>query len=360
MVVMGTDIMDFLEKKKGLIDKAIKKYMPTSFDEKHVRWLLGKPSYDYTIKPLDKSLAEPIWDFLERGGKRWRPALFLLFTDALGGDVEKVLDFVATIELLHEGSILVDDVEDDSELRRGKPCIHKTFGTDTAVNAGNFLYFLAFFPIIKNRDRFKPETMLRAWQVTLEETTRIHYGQATDIAWHNGLADANNVSEREYLQMCAYKTGVLARLSARLAVILNEGTEDLEEKLGKFSESIGIAFQIQDDILSASGQKFQKKKGYGDDVTEGKRTLLVIHTLQKASDMDKKRLIEILNMHTRDHDLIDEALALIKKYGSIEYARDFAKRIVNDAWKDVEPMLSPNDAKEKLKRFAEFSVEREI
>ena len=357
---MSSDIMDFLEKKKGLIDKTIKKYLPSRFDDKHVKWLLGKPSYDYTIKPLDKSLAEPIWDFLDRGGKRWRPALFLLFTEALGGDVEKVKDFTATLELLHEGSIMIDDLEDNSELRRGKPCTHKIFGVDVAINAGNFMYFLAFFPFIKNKESFKPETLLKAWEVTLEEITRIHYGQGTDISWHKGLADANTVSEREYLQMCAYKTGVLARLAARLAVILNEGSEELEEKLGKFSESMGIAFQIQDDILSASGEEFQKKKGYGDDVTEGKRTLLVIRTLQKASGKDRKRLIEILGMHTRDRKLISEVLALIKKYGSVEYAKEFARKMVKDAWKDVEHMLPENDAKRKLKEFADFSVEREI
>ncbi|UCG95707.1 MAG: polyprenyl synthetase family protein, partial [archaeon] len=104
---MSSDIMDFLEKKRELIDGMIKKYLPLHFDEGYVKWLLGNPSYDYTIKPLDKALAEPVWDFLGRGGKRWRPALFLLFTHALGGDVEKVKDFTVTLELLHNGSIMV-------------------------------------------------------------------------------------------------------------------------------------------------------------------------------------------------------------------------------------------------------------
>ncbi|NIM45265.1 MAG: polyprenyl synthetase family protein, partial [Nitrososphaeria archaeon] len=97
---------------------------------------------------------------------------------------------------------------------------HKIFGEDIAINAGTFMYFLAFFPFIKNRKKFDEKTLLKAWEVTMEETTRIHYGQVTDIAWHKGLADADKIEEREYLQMCAYKTGVLARLAARLAVIL--------------------------------------------------------------------------------------------------------------------------------------------
>jgi len=244
-------------------------------------------------------------------------------------------------------------------MRRGKPCTHKQFGVDVAVNAGSFMYFLAFFPLIKNREKFRPDVLLRAWEAVLQETTRIHYGQGTDIAWHKGLADADSVSEREYLQMCAYKTGVLARLAARLAVILNEGDAELEGKLGKFSESIGLAFQIQDDILNIAPTSGWGKET-GDDINEGKRTLLVIHTLRKAGSRERKRLIEILNMHTKDEKLIREAIGIIEKCGSVEYAKEYARRMVREAWKDAETLLPDNPAKEKLRAFADFMVERKI
>ena len=356
---MGSDIMDFLDRKKGVVDDAIGKYLPRKMSRKQVEWLLGKPTYTYTEKALQKVLNEPIWDFLDRGGKRWRPALFLLFNEALGGDAEKVKDFTATIELLHNGSIMVDDIEDSSELRRGKPCTHKLFGEDIAINAGNFMYFLAFLPLAKNRERFEKEVLLRAWEATMEEMARIHYGQGTDIAWHRGLADADDISEAEYLQMCAYKTGVLSRLAARLAVILNDKGDGLEEKLGKFAESIGVAFQIQDDILNIlPGKEWGKETG--DDISEGKRTLLVIHAFRKADRKDRKRLIEILNMHTKDREIIMVAIEILKKYGSVEYAKEFARKMVRDAWKDVEPLLPENPAKGKIREFADFLVEREI
>lgn len=351
--------MKFLEEKKGVIDDSIRKYLPEKMDEQYIEWLLGKPSYEYTTKAIQKALSDPIWDFLNRGGKRWRPALFMLFTEALGGDLKKVADFTATLELLHEGSIMVDDIEDSSDLRRGKPCTHKIFGEDVAINAGNFMYFLAFFPLIKNRGNFSEKTLLRAWETVLEETTRIHYGQASDIAWHKGMADADGIKESEYLQMCAYKTGVLARLSARLAVILNDGSEKLEEKLGKFSESIGVGFQIQDDIMNIAPTEGWGKET-GDDINEGKRTLLVIHALKNSDDSSKKRLIEILEMHTKDKALIEEAIEIIKKSGAVEYAKEFARNMVRDAWEEVEPLIPENDAKEKLKAFADFMVEREI
>lgn len=356
---MAIDILSYLDKEKPHIEKDIEKYLPRKLNANYVEWLLGKPSYVYTIKPLQKSLSDPIWDFLDRGGKRWRPGLFLLFTEALGGDTKKVADFTATLELLHNGSIMVDDIEDNSDLRRGKPCTHKLFGEDIAINASNFMYFLAFFPLIKNKGKFSQKVLLRAWEAILEETTRIHYGQGTDIAWHKGLADADNVTEKEYLQMCAYKTGVLARLAARLAAILTDGSEELEEKLGKFAESIGIAFQIQDDIMNIVPPDGWGKET-GDDINEGKRTLLVIHTLQKADSRDKRRLIEILNMHTKDQEIITEAVEIIKKYGSVGYAKEYARRMVKDAWAAVEPLIPKSQAKDKLKAFADFLVERKV
>ena len=94
------------------------------------------------------------------------------------------------------------------------------------------------------------------------------------------------------------------------------------EKLGRFAESIGVAFQMQDDILDLTGQEFAKKKGgVGQDITEGKRSLMVIYTLKKANSADKKRLIEILNMHTSDQKLRNEAIALMQKYGAMEYVK---------------------------------------
>ncbi len=356
---MSSDILRFLEGKKGEIDRVIRKYLPEKLDEEYIGWLLGKPTYAYTTAAVQKTLADPVWDFLSRGGKRWRPALFLLFNDALGGDEEKVKDFMATLELLHEGSIMVDDVEDNSDLRRDKPCTHKLFGVDVAINAGNFMYFLAFAPLMKNSGKLPEKTMLRAYNATIEEMIRIHYGQGSDIAWHNGLADADNIEEPHYLQMCAYKTGVLARLSARLAVILNDGSTELEDKLGRFSESIGVAFQIQDDILNiAPGRGWGKETG--DDINEGKRTLLVIHALKNSDDAARKRLIEILDMHTKDQKIIEEAVGIIKKAGSVEYSKEYARKMVRNAWNDVEPLLEENEAKAKLNAFADFMVEREM
>lgn len=354
------EISEYLKNKAALIDSVIRKYIPEKFDQKYLEWLLGKATYKYSIEALNKSLAEPIWDLLNRGGKRWRPALTLLICEALGGDLEKCLDFVIIPEVIHNGTLIIDDIEDRSELRRGKPCIHKIFGEDIAINAGNMMYFIPMIILLKNKNKYEAATLIKIYETYMQEMINVSCGQATDIAWHNGLINANNISEEEYLQMCAHKTGCLARLAAKLGAILAGANDDVVEKIGKLAEAIGISFQIQDDILSASGSEFQERKGYGDDITEGKKTLLVIYTLSHASEKDKKRLIEILDMHTRDEKLIKEAINIINKYNAIDYAKKFGMKLVQKAWNDVDVLLPESKAKNLLKEFVEFSIQRKI
>ncbi len=357
---MGRDeVMALLKKEKEIVDELIKKYLPEKIDNNYIEWLVGKASYKHTSEILQKVLSEPIWEFLNRGGKRWRPALFFLFTEALGGDKEKVKDFAIILELLHNGSIIVDDIEDNSDIRRGKPALHKIHGVDVAINAGNFLYFLPLIAAVKKSDDFSEKTLLRLLKACIEEMIKIHLGQGADIGWHKGLVDVREIDEKQYLQMCAYKTGVLSRLAARLAVILTGGSTEMEEKLGKLGESIGVLFQIQDDILNIKPSKHWGKD-FGDDITEGKITLMVIHTLKNAKKEDAERLIEILRMHTKEQKLIQEAVEIMNKYRSMDYAKQFARNMLNDVWQSVEPMLPDSEAKTKLKQFIEFVIERDI
>lgn len=352
------DISDFLEDKKTLIDSKIREHLPEKMDKDYLERILGKTRYDYDIESINKSLAEPVWDLLNRGGKRWRPALFLLITEALGGDVGKVSDFVILPEVVHNGTLMVDDVEDLSELRRGKPCTHKIYGTDVAINTGNFMYYIPLAILLNNRGRFGADTLIRVYEIYSREMIAVSIGQGLDIWWHKGKA--GKITEKQYLQMCSFKTGTLARMAAKLAVALSGGTKEQEEKIGEFAESIGVGFQIQDDILSASGGRFQENKGYGDDITEGKRTLMVIYTLQKAGKQDAERLSHILDMHTKDSGLIREAIDILHKYGSVDYARKVAREMVSDAWKDIDPIIPESGAKKKLKAFADFLIERDI
>ena len=122
------DIVGYLDKSKAEVDKAIGKYIPREFTKEKAEFVFGKASYSYDTKALTESLSKPVWDLLDRGGKRWRPGLLLLVAEAFGLKPAGVVDFAALTETLHNGSLMVDDIEDSGETRRGKPCVHKLFG----------------------------------------------------------------------------------------------------------------------------------------------------------------------------------------------------------------------------------------
>ena len=294
------DVEKFLEEKAPLIDRAIEKYIPRKFSKEAILFKVNPPAFSYNLETLNKAIADPIWDMLDRGGKRWRPALFLLICEALDKKEDYCLDFSIIPEVIHNGTLVIDDIEDSSELRRGKPCSYKIYGNDIAINAGNAMYYLPLLPLMVQRNKLSPQMQRDVYEIYVQEMINLSMGQAMDIAWHKGIANADALGEQDYLQMCAYKTGTLARMAAKMAAVIAGADEKLVEKLGRLAESIGVAFQMQDDILDLTGKEFAKKKGgVGQDISEGKRSLLVIYTLQKASDADKKRLIEILNMLTK-------------------------------------------------------------
>ncbi|MBW2974165.1 polyprenyl synthetase family protein [Candidatus Woesearchaeota archaeon] len=158
--------------------------------------------------------------------------------------------------------------------------------------------------------------------------------------------------------MCAYKTGGLARMSAKLGAIIGNASDKKIISLAGFAESLGVAFQIQDDILNITSTALGKD--FGEDITEGKRTLLVIHALKKASPEDRQLLLGILNQKTRDKTLISEAISIIKKYRAIDYSKNIAKRLVKDAWHELDPLLKESKSKKILKMLAQFTVNRKV
>ncbi len=353
------DIEKFLNETAPKVDKAAEKYIPRKLSKNAILFKVNPPLYSYNLEPLNKAISDPIWDMLDRGGKRWRPALFLMICEALGKKADYCIDFAIIPEVIHNGTLVIDDIEDSSEVRRGKPCSYKIYGNDIAINVGNAMYYLPLLPLMVNREKLSAEVQRDVYEIYVQEMINLSMGQGMDIAWHKGIANADALSVDDYLQMCAYKTGTLARMSAKMAAVLAGADAKLVEKLGRFAESIGVAFQMQDDILDLTGEEFAKSKGcVGGDISEGKRSLLVIYTLQKANPKDKARLLEILAMHTFDQKLRDEAIAIIKKYGAFEHVKALAEKMVVDSWNDVDKLLPTPEAKEKLKAFAEFLIRR--
>lgn len=351
------DIENKLRDNKKFVDSLIERSFPRNIDSNYLRWLAGEEPNSYDLETIQKTIFEPMWDLLSRGGKRWRPWLFLIIAKNLGVDLEKYDKLAVIVELLHNGSLIADDIEDGADMRRGDKAIHVKYGLDVAVNLSSAMYFMPL-RILMNMN-IDDATYRRLADAYFEDMIRIHLGQATDIGWHRGIEDPERITIDHYLQMCANKTGVLPRLAARLAAIAAGLDREDEKKLGKFAESIGVAFQIQDDIINITDAG-RLGKSFGEDITEGKVTLMVIYTLSKASDEDRKRLKEILSMHTKEKKLIEEAISILKKYGSVDYAKEFARSIVRESWSAIKDILPENEYKEKLRDLANFLVERDF
>jgi len=339
-----------------LVNEALEKYIPRRIDEAWLNHVLGAPEYAYEVESLNKGVFEPFWDLADRGGKRWRPALMLMIYEALGGDPREIAPLAVIPEAIHNGTLAVDDVEDGSEFRRGKPCIHRIYGEDIAINMGNTMYYLPL--LVLNEVAIPDEKKLKILEEYVRMMIRLSLGQAMDIAWHRGIV--KEVNESQYLQMTLFKTGALAGFAAKMAAIIADAPEERARMIQRFAELIAVAFQIQDDILNLVGDEAKYGKEIGGDITEGKRTLMVIHALRNLPADEAERLRWILDMRTGDKRLIMEAIDLMKKAGSIDYARKVSEELAMEALEALRRGLPKSESRRKLEVLAEFLIRREF
>jgi geranylgeranyl diphosphate synthase type I len=296
-----------------------------------------------------------IWDLLERKGKRFRPVMCMLSCEAVGGDSKKLLPIAAAIEMFHNFTLAHDDIEDNSEMRRGKPCLHKIYGIPLAINAGDGLFAMVWETTLLLE--MPPKKIVEAQKILSEAFRRVLEGQGMDIEWYKN--NRWDITEQNYSEMVAGKTGALIAASCEVGAFLGGGKKRQRKVLKNFGNAVGVAFQIQDDILNIIGKEETYGKEIGGDISEGKRTLMVIHALEKASVEDKKMLTSILTEKTKDQQKISEAIEILKKYNSHEYARKQAEKLILKAKKGLEK-LPQSEARQKLLELADFFVNREF
>jgi len=350
------DLEKYLKNEAKKINTQLKNFFPRKITKKWILNAFDKIDFELDEKTLSNSISVPIWDFLDRGGKRWRPTLMLLSCKAVLGKEKNALPLTLIPELAHTGSIIVDDVEDNTFMRRGKPALHKIYGIDLAINDGNLLYFLPLILLFKNK-KISDRNKIRFYDVYAQEMLKLSFGQSLDIFWHQGKKV--DVREEQYLQMCAFKTGSLSSMAAKFGAIIGGGSKQQISSLGEFASIVGIAFQIQDDILNISNSK-KLGKEFGDDIKEGKRSLPIIHALNNAPKKDSTKLLKILNSHTSKKQKLLEAVEIIKKTGSITYSKKIAQKLVKKSWVKLNKQLSNTPAKKKLFELKEFLIYRKL
>lgn len=291
--------------------------------------------------------------FLKRGGKRIRPALFLLSCGAVGGNYKDALQPAAILELFHNFTLIHDDIEDDSKFRRGEPTLHISHGLPIALNSGDALYTLLWKKLVTMDMDLKKRAELQ--KLYANSFKRVVDGQGIELSWIK--TSKFDVSEAEYLEMIQGKTSALMGLACEMGSFMGK-SEEHRKSLRAYGEKIGTAFQIQDDVLNVSGDFEKYKKEIGGDITEGKRTLMVVHCLAKADDNEKKRLTSILASHSSKQEDISEAIELLKKTGSIEYAKQYSTSLVSQAKDQIKDLPTSKD-KDALLSIADYVISRE-
>ena len=353
-------MQDVLAEWRPVVDEAIAEILPRTVDDAYLQAFFGEPSFQYHPEAIQHALADPIWDLLDRGGKRWRAVLFLVMVDAVGEDPAEFLPYACVPEILHNGTIIVDDVEDEATKRRGDPALHHSHGTDIALNAGNALYFVPLKIIAENSADLSAQQRLDAYEMLTHELNRTHLGQGMDICWHN--QKAVEVDEAQYFEMCACKTGCLARIVARLAAIVTGHSDEVERQLARYAEEMSIAFQIGDDILDIEhtlDRAGDFGKAFGNDIREGKKTLLVIHAVEEGTPKQVARLEEILWAEENTDDEVLEAVDILQETGSVRYARDVAHDLSASARERLDALDLEPESEQHLRDFTRFVIERE-
>jgi geranylgeranyl diphosphate synthase type II len=276
-------------------------------------------------------------DYPARGGRALRSSLCIAAARVFGAKVADVVDSAVSLELLHNAFLVRDDVEDESEERRGRPALHVLHGVPTAVNVGDALTVLALRPLIRNRNVLGPDL---AWRV-LQETERMVResveGQALELRWRS--ENAVDLDDTDYLRMtlkktCWYTTIYPCRVGA---LIGTRGGMDLD-RLVRFGFFLGGAFQIQDDLLNLAGDPTSYGKEISGDLWEGKRTIMVIQLLRRASPAERKRLRAVLGRARCDkaHDDVAWIRERMDHYGVIEHARRLAHALAGAAQHEFE------------------------
>ena len=303
---------------------------------------------------MARYLYGPLAAYSANGGKRHRPLICELACEAVGGDAQAVRAAAAAIEHFHTAALIHDDIADASTLRRGQPCLHLTQGEGLAINAGD-LALSQVTGLVIDDDSLDDGVKLRVLKELVQMATRTIEGQALDIGWaRDGRFD---LSISDYLTMASHKTAFYSG-GTPLAVgaIIGGGSAQQVEALRSFGMATGLAFQIQDDILNLVGKKEAVKKDFRSDITEGKRTLPAVHAIENSGC--SRELVGILASHTTETAKLVKAVEIMQEAGSIDFARDYALKLVGDAKAEMAAMIDSSKPRDLLLSMADFFVTR--
>ena len=300
-----------------------------------------------------RNLYEPVKYLLDSGGKRLRPLITLFVSDLFTGNISNALPASAALEIFHNFTLAHDDIMDNSLMRRGKKTINSKWDDNTAILSGDVMLIISYEILNKYDDS---KYLLLSKQLT--ETSRlVCEGQQNDM----DFSIEKNISEDDYFKMIENKTAVLIGCSFMFGAIVSELNSKEINALYEVGKNLGLAFQLEDDLLDCFGDESKFGKKIGGDIIQKKKTLLFIHTVSK---LDNDKRLEFENIFFSDNTDESVKISFIKKYykdsGAVNYLNKKVKEYSEHAKKIINQMQIDDNKKLSLNKFSEQLLNREI
>jgi len=311
--------------------------------------------YDEVQGSRPEVLYEASRHLIKAGGKRLRPYLTVKACEAVGGSPEDAVPYAAALEILHNFTLVHDDVMDHDAFRRGHPTVHKEYGVPMAILAGDLLFAKVYDVMVKHAPSgVRPVDVVRCIRKTTDATLTLCQGQALDMLYPG----AQDIGEDDYIFMVGAKTSALFRACAEVGAIVGGASDEHVEALGRFAWDAGIAFQIVDDVLGLTSDEETLGKPVGSDIREGKKTLIAIHALRNADEAQKKKVLNALGKEEASEKSVSDAIEALHASGSIRYATEKAREYEGRALKELD-RLPESEARHHLRALVEYFVHRE-
>lgn len=346
--------------------------------ERRVSEYFQQPRFREWFRPQD--LQDAVFAYLERPGKRLRPAVLLWSCGAVGGSEDAALPAAAGVEMFHTWTLVHDDLIDNDDLRRGGPTVHKLgevfasqklgysaeksreYGRDLAVLTGDSQHgwTISLFCECARLNGLDPGVVLEViYYLESHVVNTLIEGETLDVQY--ARTPIEQLSREDIVRMLWMKTGVLYEFAARAGAMLGLGTTDHEHPyvtaLSRFASSCGTAFQLQDDILGLMGKEEQLGKPIGSDVREGKKTTIVYFALKSASDEQRAFLLSVLGNSNASPADVEKATDLMVSLGAVERTAGLALEHVNAALPELEA-LPDSPYRQLLTDWAHYMISR--
>lgn len=304
----------------------------------------------YTRKP--ETLYEPIRYVLSLGGKRIRPVLMLMSYNLYKDDADTILPTACGLETYHNYTLLHDDLMDNADMRRGHATVHKKWDANTAILSGDSMLVLSYQRIAQCAPQYLPQILDLFTTTALE----IGEGQQYDMEFET----RDDVCEAEYIEMIRLKTSVLLACAMKMGAIQAGASPADQDALYRYGESLGLAFQLQDDYLDVYGDPSVFGKNIGGDITSNKKTFMLINALLRAEGQDKAELEAWIARKDFDRqEKVDAVTRLYTKLGIDRLARERIEYYTREALSCLDAVNTPDERKAELREYTMMMMRRE-